>query len=159
SGTILIAKNAWAHQQFDRQLAAGAIKRLYLAVCQGAIQPASARINAPIQSNSETPKREIHADGKPAVTRYHRLHSSPAASLLAVKLFTGRTHQIRVHLAYLHHPLWGDAIYGQAAADFARPALHAAKLTFRHPRTGQLLKFKAPLPEDLQMLIRNLRLE
>jgi 23S rRNA pseudouridine1911/1915/1917 synthase len=158
SGVIVIAKNAWAHQQLDQQIASGTIKRLYLAICQGAPQPASAKISAPIQSFPETPRREIRANGQSAVTRYRILRQSPPAALLAVKLFTGRTHQIRVHLAYLDHALWGDPLYGRSEADFPRPALHAAQISFIHPRSGLPLKFKAPIPEDFRDLAERLLL-
>jgi 23S rRNA pseudouridine1911/1915/1917 synthase len=158
SGAIVIAKNAWAHQQLDRQIAAGKLKRLYLAISQGIPQPASAKITASIQSVPETPRREINIAGKPAVTRYRVLANTPDAALLAVKLFTGRTHQIRVHLAYLGHALWGDPLYGQPQADFTRPALHATRIAFFHPRSGRLLRFTAPLPQDFRDLAGKLGL-
>jgi 23S rRNA pseudouridine1911/1915/1917 synthase len=159
SGVIVIAKNAWAHQQLDRQIASRTIKRLYLAICQGVPQPASAKISAPIQSFLETPRREISINGKPATTRYRVLRQSPQAALLAIKLFTGRTHQIRVHLAYLTHALWGDPLYGQPKAAFPRPALHAMQIAFIHPRSGVPLKFKAPIPEDFRNLAECLGLQ
>jgi 23S rRNA pseudouridine1911/1915/1917 synthase len=159
SGVIVIAKNAWAHQQLDRQIASRTIKRLYLAICQGIPQPASAKINAPIQSFPETPRREISVTGKPAATRYRVLRQSPQAALLAIKLFTGRTHQIRVHLAAVNHALWGDPLYGRPEPDFPRPALHAAQIGFIHPRSGLPLKFSAPIPQDFRDLAERLLLQ
>jgi 23S rRNA pseudouridine1911/1915/1917 synthase len=159
SGVIVIAKNAWIHQQLDRQIAHGALKRLYLAICRGCPQPPSAKITAPIQSFPETARRLISPAGKLAATRYRILRQTPPSSLLAIKLFTGRTHQIRVHLAYQGHALWGDPLYGRSEPDFPRPALHAAQIAFIHPRGGRLLKFTAPLPQDFKDLATRLGLE
>jgi 23S rRNA pseudouridine1911/1915/1917 synthase len=158
SGAIVIAKNPWIHQQLDRQIANYTLKRLYIAICQGCPQPASAKITAPIQSFPETPRRVISPTGKPAATRYRIVGQTPLAALLVVKLFTGRTHQIRVHLAYRGHALWGDPLYGQPENDFPRPALHAAQITFIHPRSGQLLRLRAPLPPDFRALADHLGL-
>lgn len=153
SGLILIAKNSWAHQQLDLQIAANKIHRLYLAICQGVPEHKSMKIEAPIESFIDTPKRRISLHGKKAETRYRILRSSKIASLVAVKLYTGRTHQIRVHFSFINHPLWGDQLYDSTELQFPRPALHAAMLSFIHPRTGQRIRFKAPLPDDLKALI------
>lgn len=158
SGLILIAKNAWAHQQLDLQIAANRIHRLYLAVCQGVPEESSMKIDAPIEAFIETPKREVTENGKKAFTRYRVLRHSPAASLVAVKLFTGRTHQIRVHFSFIAHPLWGDTLYGSTELNFPRPALHAALLSFIHPRTGRRLRFKAGLPDDIKKLLLHIQL-
>lgn len=156
SGLILIAKNAWAHQQLDLQIESNRIHRLYLAICEGQLQKPSGRIDAPIQSLLETPKRQVSILGKPSLTRYRSLICSSEASLLAVKIFTGRTHQIRVHLSYTGHPLWGDTLYDSVHPEFQRPALHAALLSFVHPRTRRRLRFHADLPEDFNLLLENL---
>jgi 23S rRNA pseudouridine1911/1915/1917 synthase len=156
SGTILIAKNSWAHQQLDRQIASGGIHRLYLAVCHNLPQPQSGRITAPIQADPGTPRREIRADGKPSLTRYRVLRHSGHGALLGIKLYTGRTHQIRVHLAHIGHSLWGDRLYDAPESGFDRPALHAAQIAFTHPRSGQRLRFRAELPWDMRELINTL---
>ncbi|HOP73794.1 MAG TPA: RluA family pseudouridine synthase [Bacillota bacterium] len=156
SGLILIAKNAWAHQQLDLQIESNQIHRLYLAICEGEIPKTSGRIDAPILSLAETPKRQISALGKPSITRFRSLIRSSEASLLAVKIFTGRTHQIRVHLSHTGHPLWGDTLYDSVHSEFHRPALHAALLSFIHPRTRKRLRFRADIPEDLYHLLKNL---
>jgi len=159
SGLILITKNAWAHQQLDLQIASNRIHRLYLVVCEGKPFKPSGRIDAPILSLPETPKRQIAASGRPSVTRYRTLIGSSEASLLAVKIFTGRTHQIRVHLSHTGHPLWGDTLYDSVHPEFPRPALHAALLSFIHPKSGKRLRFRAGLPEDFSFLMKNLALK
>jgi 23S rRNA pseudouridine1911/1915/1917 synthase len=156
TGTILIAKNSWAHQQLDRQIGRGEIHRLYLAVCHNLPQPQSGRITAPIKADPETPRRKIHPDGKPSLTRYRVLRHSSQGALLGIKLYTGRTHQIRVHLAHIGHSLWGDRLYDAPESGFGRPALHAAKIAFTHPRSGQKLRFQAKLPRDLRELLDEL---
>lgn len=158
SGLIVIAKNSWAHQQLDLQLADKRLHRLYLTLCQGIPHPSSAKINAPIESFLETPKRRVSAIGKIAITRYRVIAHSDRAAFVAVILATGRTHQIRVHFAHLGHPLWGDELYGSTELDFPRPALHAARLSFLHPRSGQRLRFTAPLPPDFSQLLQKTRL-
>jgi 23S rRNA pseudouridine1911/1915/1917 synthase len=153
SGLVLIAKNAWVHQQFDLALKKGGIRRLYLAICQGAPAKTSGRITAPVKDLPETARRIVHTEGRPALTRYRILRRFPSYNLLLLKLYTGRTHQIRVHLAHLGHPLLGDSLYGGLKEKISRPALHAVRLSFCHPRSGKLLRFTAPLPEDMQRLM------
>jgi 23S rRNA pseudouridine1911/1915/1917 synthase len=156
SGTILIAKSSWAHQQLDRQIAKGEIHRLYLAICHYLPQPQSGRITAPIKADPATPRREIRADGKPSLTRYRVLRHCGRGALLGIKLYTGRTHQIRVHLAHIGHSLWGDRLYDAPESGFGRPALHAAQIAFTHPRSGQRLRFRADLPDDMRELMNTL---
>ncbi|HEX3046828.1 MAG TPA: RluA family pseudouridine synthase, partial [Bacillota bacterium] len=92
-------------------------------------------------------------------TRFRVLQTFPGSYFLALKLFTGRTHQIRLHLAHVGSPLWGDPVYGVPDDSFPRPALHAVRLSFKHPLTGQNLKFQAALPEDFQKLLGRLSLK
>lgn len=101
-------------------------------------------------------KWTVDAQGKPAITRYRILKKFPDRSLIALKLFTGRTHQIRIHLTHLGFPLWGDSLYGNPEPDFNRPALHAVRLSFRHPRTRQKIKFQADIPPDFHLLLAKL---
>jgi RluA family pseudouridine synthase len=154
SGLILIAKNPWAHQQLSLQIEAGNFHRLYLAICQGSIGQTSAKIVAPLKHASVGFRWEVTDEGTPAITRYRILSTNPVATLLAIKLFTGKTHQIRVHMAHLGNPLWGDPIYGIPDPTFPRPALHAIRLTFTHPRSHHKMKFTADLPEDFNLLIK-----
>lgn len=153
SGLIVIAKNPWVHQQLDRQINQGHLHRLYLALCHGEILTDSGKITAAILDQPETAKREITTAGKPAITRFRVLYRNTAATLLAIKLVTGRTHQIRVHFADLGHPLWGDPLYGQKDQEFNRPALHAIRLKLIHPRSGKWIRLEAELPEDMRKLL------
>lgn len=152
SGLVLIAKNPWAHQQLSMQLDSGKISRLYLAFCYGEVNNISGKINAPIKEQSDSALRVIEAGGKPALTRYRVIQRTESSTLLAVKIFTGRTHQIRVHLCHLGYPLVGDPLYGTPEQNPPRTALHAAGLSFNHPRLGRRIKLKTDLPADLKML-------
>jgi len=159
SGLVLIAKNAWIHQQLSLQIYRRNFHRFYLAVCSGVPSLVSGQIAAPIKDFPETPRRIIAADGKPSLTRYRVLQKARHCSLLAIKLSTGRTHQIRVHLSSLGLPLWGDALYGESDPDFKRPALHAARLTFIHPVDGRKIKNRAETPRDLSDLLKTLNFQ
>lgn len=156
SGLVLIAKNQWIHQQLSLQLNCGKISRLYLAFCNGAFQKISGKIDAPIKDQPDSALRIIEADGKPAITRYRVIRKTAYSSLLAVKLYTGRTHQIRVHLSHLGYPLLGDPLYGVSDQIITRTALHALRLSFIHPRWERKIKLKAELPADLKMLAARL---
>ena len=158
SGLILVAKNPWAHQQLSLQIAAGHFHRLYLAICRGGLNKKSAKISAPLKLAGQGFRWQVAEEGKPAVTRYRVLAQNATASLMAVKLFTGRTHQIRAHFAYLGNPLWGDSVYDQSGSPTLRPALHAVRLTFIHPRHRTGIHFTAPLPEDLREILNELKI-
>jgi 23S rRNA pseudouridine1911/1915/1917 synthase len=99
-------------------------------------------------------KRQVREDGDRAVTRYETLKTEAGRSLLRLELETGRTHQIRVHLAHLGHPLVGDFLYGTETEEIRRPALHSAELSLVHPVTGEELSWTAPLPEDMEALFQ-----
>lgn len=159
SGLVLVAKNKWAHQQLSRQLDSGIISRLYLAFCHGKVEKISGKIDAPIKEQYDSALRIIDPEGKPAVTRYRVVRQTKSSSLLAVKIFTGRTHQIRVHLSYLAYPIWGDPLYGTDGQNPSRTALHAVSLSFIHPRLNKKIKIKAELPEDLKSLAERLGLQ
>ncbi len=166
SGIILIAKSGWAHQQLTLQLGNKRIHRLYLAVCEGVPTRCSGKISLPVRQwipekefiPGETPGVRWTVDplGKPAVTHYRVLRTFNNASCLAVKLMTGRTHQIRVHLSHSGFPLWGDTLYGGRDLELNRPALHALRLIFFHPRSRERLKFCAEIPPDFDLLLKKL---
>jgi RluA family pseudouridine synthase len=158
SGLLLIAKSSWSHQQLSVQLKKGEIYRFYLAITEGIPPQNSGVISAPIKKESAGIKRVIAPDGQPAITHYRLLTHTTEAALLLVRLITGRTHQIRVHLAHLGTSLWGDPLYGHWDEHYPRPALHAFSLNFKHPRHRHRLKFRATLPQDLNNLVSRLDL-
>lgn len=177
SGLLVAAKNDLAHHGLAAQFAAHDLERAYLAIVWGAPTPPAGRIAGnigrhPIQRQKMTVRA---TGGKMAITHYRTLKrfdcaGKAAAALVECRLQTGRTHQIRVHMTHVGHPLIGDAVYGRATrhgrglpeglkrllAAFPRQALHAASLGFRHPRTSKALKFSAELPHDMTALLNEL---
>lgn len=170
SGVMVAAKTERAHQALSAAFARRDLERAYLALVWGVPATAEGRIEAPIGRHPVDRKRmAVVPRGKPAATRYRVLRGfGTVASLLECRLETGRTHQIRVHLAHLGHPLVGDPAYlrrvpaaargldpGRRAAltGFPRQALHAALLGFRHPATGAALRFASPMPADMAALV------
>ncbi len=171
SGLLIVGKNLVAYTDLVRQLANRSVKREYLALCQGLIT-AGATINAPIGRHHLARTRMAVTDsGREAITHYRVEERFRAHTLLRVQLETGRTHQIRVHLAHIHHPIVGDSSYGgkpkfpkQASVElretlegFHRQALHATKLELIHPRSGETVSYSVPCPEDMANLIRLLK--
>jgi 23S rRNA pseudouridine1911/1915/1917 synthase len=134
------------------------VKRTYLALARGVVASAGS-IDAPIGRHPKHRTRmAVVASGKPAVTHYRVKKRFPAHTLLECDLETGRTHQIRVHLASIGHPIEGDPVYaGRGEQKLARQALHAWQLAFVHPRSGRSMRFEAPLPEDFRALLETLR--
>ena len=167
SGLLLVAKSHGAHTRLVRDLERRMIRREYRAVCNDRLT-AGETVDAPIGRHPTQRTRMAVSDrGKPAITHYRVLARFAAHSFLAVRLETGRTHQIRVHLAWRQHPLVGDPVYGgrlrippgadtvlaDALKNFRRQALHASSLGFTHPVKGEDLQFHAPLPADLLQLL------
>ena len=146
SGVIFFSKRADVNARLTRQFARRRIRKTYLAICDGQLTERRT-IAAPI-GRVGTITFAVRDDGKRAVTHVAPLASSARGSVVEIELETGRTHQIRVHLAAIGHPVAGDWLYG--AANAARPMLHAATLELRHPLTGQLLRIAAPLPDDFR---------
>ena len=160
SGCILFAKNDQAQHQLELQLKCGTLKRIYTVLVQGIMEPSSGIIDAPIGEHPDRPNRRIVSEhGERAVTHYQTLETMPSggASLLEVQLETGRTHQIRVHLAHLGHPVLGDAMYGTPSTIIDRQALHASAITFHDLKSGKELTVTAPLPADMEKAIERLR--
>ncbi|CAN5818901.1 RluA family pseudouridine synthase [soil metagenome] len=155
SGLVVIARTEYAHQHLDRQLRQGALKRSYLALAEGSISGDAGTIDEPIGRKPGNPNlRAVMPDGEPAVTHYRVLARDQEMTLLELELETGRTHQIRVHLAFLGHPIVGDRQYGAAArTGITRQALHAHRVSFVHPMSGQDIRLEAPLPADLSVLV------
>jgi 23S rRNA pseudouridine1911/1915/1917 synthase len=153
SGLLLVAISSGAHARIQRDAAGGLVRKTYLAVASGRVQPASGAITLALRHDPADRRRMIAAaDGAPSETRYRVLEVRDGVSLVACELVTGRTHQIRVHLAASGWPIVGDRLYGVAHPAIARQALHAASMTLPHPATGALLRLDAPLPPDIARL-------
>ena len=158
SGIMVIAKSAYVHDLLRRMLHTDAFRREYLALARGAFPDDSGTVDLPIGRDEAAPtKRAVTPDGQPSRTEYTVLERFPAGALLRVRPLTGRTHQIRVHMAAIGHPLFGDALYGSPDDMLSRPALHSAYLSLRHPVTGETLELTAPLPDDLEKKMAALR--
>jgi 23S rRNA pseudouridine1911/1915/1917 synthase len=168
SGLILVAKTDKARRALQRQFKDRQVSKAYLALLDGHLQPAWGRIEAPIGRDPQHRQRmTVLAGGREAVTEYHVLEQfahqvGPAAgnyTLAEAQPLTGRTHQIRVHFASIHHPVVGDEIYGRRRPGLPVPRqfLHARRLDFRHPLTGARLSLEAPLAEDLSTVLTLLR--
>ncbi|MGY6409482.1 MAG: RluA family pseudouridine synthase [Alkalilacustris sp.] len=185
SGLIVAAKTDRAHQGLAEQFAARSVRRRYLALCHGVPDASSARLRGVAgvdwegavlviraalgRHRTDRQRQAVTEGGRPAVTRVRVLEAHPATALVECRLETGRTHQIRVHMAHVGHGLLGDPVYGgrrplpartpgaAAAAAFPRQALHAATLGFRHPETGAEMDFEAPAPDDFADVLAALR--
>lgn len=159
SGLLMVAKNNHAHQSLAQQLKDKTNLREYIALVHGVIKQDEGVIDAPIGRSPKDRKRQaIVADGRHAVTHYKVLERYLNYTLISCWLETGRTHQIRVHMKSIGHPLAGDPLYGpRKTITGSGQFLHAKKLGFRHPVTGKQLVFEAPLPQDFQRVLNRLR--
>ena len=168
SGLLVVAKTDVAHEGLARQFAAHSIDRRYLAIVNGVPKASNGTVDAPLARSATNRKRIAIVEanrGKRAVTHWKRLEVLDGAAMVECRLETGRTHQIRVHMASIGHPLIGDPVYGRSGKNhskllkelgFHRQALHAAELGFTHPVTKNRLSFSSPLPPDMQELKRAL---
>jgi 23S rRNA pseudouridine1911/1915/1917 synthase len=151
SGCLVVAKNDIAHRELSKQFAARTVEKIYLALVAGKLRKAAGVIEEKIGRHPVHRKRMrvTSVRGRTAKTEYRVIRSSNHASLIECLLHSGRTHQIRVHLHHLGHPVLGDKIYApRFAKNLPRQMLHAWKLGFHHPRTGEWRNFEAPLPAD-----------
>lgn len=153
SGLVMIAKSQFAHQAMAKQMDDNVVEKYYIAVVEGLME-GKGTIDAPIDRPDATAlKREVLEEGYHAVTHYESLKSGNNMSSLLIKLETGKTHQIRVHMSHIGHPIIGDHLYGKESPDINRQALHAYRLRFKNLRTGEFVQVEAPIPEDMQSLI------
>ncbi|MFO7278693.1 MAG: 23S rRNA pseudouridine(1911/1915/1917) synthase RluD [Pseudomonadota bacterium] len=167
SGLLVVARTPEAHTALVAALSAREIEREYLAVCHG-VMTAGGTVDAPIGRHRTVRTRmAVRQDGREAITHYRVVQRYRAHTLVRVRLETGRTHQIRVHMAHIGHPIVGDAVYGgrrripagaspqllEALASFRRQALHAARLRLTHPISGREMEWESPLPEDMARLV------
>lgn len=153
TGAVLYAKNEFAHLKLDEQMRSKSIHRAYVAFVQGVVAQKNGTINAPIgKDRHHNNKRRVSPNGDPAITHFKVLEQYTKTTLLQLRLETGRTHQIRVHLSHLGHPILGDRLYGGQDKEISRQALHGESLEFEHPYTGELVHVDAPWPKDLMVL-------
>ena len=160
SGLLVVAKNDFAHQSLAAQLQDHSLARVYVCLVTGGMRADSGTVDAPIGRHPADRKRmAVVADGRPAVTHWQVLERFSGYTLLECRLETGRTHQIRVHMAHIGHPIVGDMVYGRKKPELGQDTqcLHARAITFRHPRSGETVTLTCPLPPYLEALIHQLR--
>ncbi|MGH3100808.1 MAG: RluA family pseudouridine synthase, partial [Thermoleophilia bacterium] len=163
SGLLLVAKDDATHLALARDLADHRVERQYLALVQGRLPASSGTVDAPVGRHPRDRKRmAVVPTGRHAVTHWRVLETFPSVQLAEATLETGRTHQVRVHLASLRHPLAGDRTYGAdptlaARLGLSRPFLHAWRLAFDHPGDGTRVELTEPLPPDLEQVLDHLR--
>ncbi|QZY53825.1 RluA family pseudouridine synthase [Crassaminicella profunda] len=158
SGLIIIAKNPYTQQELSKQMQQNKVEKIYLSVVKGIIEENTGTINEPIgRPDEEDIRRKVYDEGQPSITHYNVINRLEEATVIKVKLETGRTHQIRVHMSYIGYPLIGDELYGYVDEDLIkRQALHAEKLIFHQPRTNERIEVIAPIPKDIKELIEKL---
>ncbi|MDI6606110.1 MAG: RluA family pseudouridine synthase, partial [Candidatus Omnitrophota bacterium] len=153
SGLLVIAKNNFTHLALAKQFARHSIKRKYIAVVKGRVEFDENVIELPIGRHPLKRKNMSVGFGKktkPAMTKYRTLKRGAESSLLGLEPFTGRTHQLRVHLAFIGHPILGDDKYGKSNHAFSRMALHAQSIGFIHPRTKKFMEFSSEVPKEFE---------
>ena len=159
SGLLIVAKNDFAHQALAEQLKDHSLSRIYEAIVVGNIRADSGTIDAPVGRHPVDRKKMTvtEKNSRPAVTHYQVVARYSGYTHLRLRLETGRTHQIRVHLAWQNHPIVGDMVYGRGKElGLTSQCLHARSLTFRHPRTGKLVTVECELPEYFQTVLKKL---
>lgn len=154
SGIVIFAKNEYVQESLRRQMITNQFKKYYLTLIEGQLDKKEDTITAPIaRKENSIIERCVKSDGDTAITKYKVKQEFNDFSLLEISLLTGRTHQIRVHMSYLGHPILGDTLYGNPSSLIHRQALHAYIVECIHPITKTKLKIQAPIPEDIKNLI------
>ena len=159
SGLIIAAKNDFAHQKLSAQLQDHTLSRIYRCIVVGNLREDAGTVDAPIGRHpTDRKKMAVVASGRPAVTHWTVLERFPGFTYVECRLETGRTHQIRVHMAHIGHPILGDTVYGakKPVPGLQGQCLHAVGLRFLHPRTGQPVELQCPLPEEFQAQLQKL---
>lgn len=157
SGLVIFAKNEYVQEYLVKQMKNNQFTKEYIAICEGTLPDASGTINAPIsRKNGSIIERCIDPSGDIAITHYDVVKSNDALSVVHLVLETGRTHQIRVHMAHIGNPIIGDTLYGHSSDLINRQALHSYKTSFIHPVSGQKMDLIAPLYDDMDNIINNL---
>lgn len=160
SGIVIIPKSSWMHNRLGEMMRGREITKVYKAVVEGIITPREGIIDQPIGKDTENSiKRKVVPGGQEAITIYETIEELKGYSVVKLNLVTRRTHQIRVHLSHLGHPIVGDTLYGKKSDFIERQALHASDMEFVHPMEGHLLKLHAELTDDISELIHKLKQE
>lgn len=155
SGVVVFAKNEYIQECLIKQMKTKQFEKEYIAVCDGIFENEAGTINAPISRKPNSIiERCVNLNGDTAITHFEVLESYDDFSVVKCLLETGRTHQIRVHMAYIGHPLLGDTLYGTASPLISRQALHAYKIKFIHPMAKNKLEFSAPIPAEFEKLLK-----
>lgn len=158
TGPVLFAKYEWAQLQLDAAMREKKVERIYVALVHGLVNPAQGTVEQPIgRDRHHATRRRVSQTGEAAVTHYEVIERLRSASLVRLRLETGRTHQIRVHMSHLGHPLIGDTLYGGQTQGIKRQALHGERLLFGHPLTGEAIEVNALWPDDFHALYNGLK--
>lgn len=163
TGLILIAKSQFSHMALSRDMSKESFKKGYYAIIHGNLEKKEGTVDAPIYRDCidglNAIKRTVDERGQRSITHYEVIESHPQGDLIKLMLETGRTHQIRVHMNHIGHPLFGDPLYGIEEEDkyITRQALHAYKLEFPHPKSGEIIKLQIGIPEDMKMVMEKIK--
>ena len=160
SGILIVARNSHCQDAISRMMKHDQVEKYYYAIVHGIVGQDRGTVDAPLgRSGTDPVHRAVVEDGSPSVTHYQVLERFDSGfTFLKLRLETGRTHQIRVHMSWLGHPIVGDPLYGKEEPELIRrQALHAGEIVFQHPVSGEILRAEAPLPEDFQKLLNRLR--
>lgn len=159
SGIVIVAKNPYIHNELSIQMKENNVGKIYYGIVEGSVEKEIGTIKEPItRLNKDDIIREVHPSGKECITHFKVEKKLKNATLLKIRIETGRTHQIRVHMKYIGHPVIGDTLYGKENVFISRQALHCGEMTFKDPITKEKINLCAPIPEDFKNLMDNLKM-